>query len=80
MELPILYQMKPQIQGTVGNNGRLSSPQTQQHCVCYNAFLCEKDWHRWLLNLATGKKKSADLLHFNDTAYSKREINDIVYG
>lgn len=46
----------------------------------YNAFLCAKDWHYRLLNLATGKKKRADLQHFNDMAQSKREINDTIYG
>lgn len=50
-----------------------------------NAFLCGNDWHYRLLNLAklgvgVGRGRGGDLLYFNDTAHSKREINDTVYG
>lgn len=80
MELPILYQIKPRIQATVCNNGRLSSPQTQQHCVSLQCFLVCKRLALQALEFGNWKKKRADLQHFNDMAQSKREINDTVYG
>lgn len=76
-----LYQIKTWIQAPVYNNGWLSSPKTQRHCVSLQCFPVwkkkKKAWHYRPFGSAPRKK---GILHFNDIAHAEKQINDTVCG